>query len=89
MTQGVKVAIGGGKGEGGEFSDEGGGEFRDPVDVSTGQGTKESGDGGRAKSAMVVGDKACKGKRVEREKGGGGGGRGRVGHREKPQVGVG
>ena len=79
------MAIGGGKGEGGEFSDEGGGEFRDPVDVSTGQGTKESGDGGRAKSAMVVGDKACKGKRVEREKGSvGGGKRVRVGYREKP-----
>ena len=69
------MAIGGGKGEGGEFSDEGGGEFRDPVDVSTGQGTKESGDRGRAKGAMVVGNKACKGKGVEREKGGVGGGK--------------
>jgi hypothetical protein len=85
LTQGVKVAIGGGKGEGGDFSDEGGGEFRDPVDVSTGQGTKESGDRGRSKGTMVVGDKACKGKRVEREKGSvGGGKRVRVGYREKP-----
>ena len=36
LTQGVKVAIGGGEGEGGEFADESGGEFGDPVDVSTG-----------------------------------------------------
>ena len=67
MTQCVKVAIGGGKGEGGELADQGGGEFWDPVDVSTGQSAKEGGDGGRAKGSMVVGDKTCKGERAQGE----------------------
>ena len=88
MTQCVKVSVGGGKGEGGELADQGGGEFRDPVDISTGQGTKESGDGGRAKGTMMVGDKTCKGERAQREKGGGGGGKiVRLRCREEPQVG--
>ena len=90
MTQCVKVSVGGGKGERGELADQGGGEFRDPVDISTGQGTKESGDGGRAKGTMMVGDKTCKGERAQREKGGGGGGKiVRLRCREEPQVGVG
>ena len=38
------------------------------MDISTGQGTKESGDRGRAKGTMVVGDKTCKGERAQREK---------------------
>ena len=85
MTQCVKVAIGGGKGEGGEFADQGGSEFRDPVDVSTGQGAKEGGEGGRAKGAMVVGDKTCKGERAQGDMScGGGGKRVRLGCREKP-----
>jgi hypothetical protein len=85
LTQCVKVAIGGGKGAGGEFADQGGSEFRDPVDVSTGQGAKEGGEGGRAKGAMVVGDKTCKRERAQREKSGGGGGNSmRLGRREKP-----
>jgi hypothetical protein len=85
LTQGVKVAIGGGKGEGGELADQGGGEFWDPVDVSTGQSAEESGDGGRTKGAMVVGDKTCKGERAQGEKSCGGGGKSvRLGCREKP-----
>jgi len=85
LTQCVKVAIGGGKGEGGELADQGGGEFWDPVDVSTGQSAKEGGDGGRTKGAMVVGDKTCKGERAQGEKSCGGGGKSvRLGRREKP-----
>ena len=62
----------------------------DPVDISTGQGANESGDGGRAKGTMMVGDKTCKGERAQREKGGGGGGKiVRLRCREEPQVGVG
>ena len=70
---------------GGEFSDEGEGEFRDPVDVSTGQGAKEGGERGRAKGVMVVGDKTCKRERAQREKSSGGGGNSmRLGRGEKP-----
>ncbi len=36
LTECVKVAVGGGEGKGGELVDEGGGEFGDPVNVSTG-----------------------------------------------------
>ena len=79
------MAVGCGEGEGGELADQGGGEFRDPVDVSTGQGAKEGGEGGRAKGAMVVCDKACEGERAQREKSCGGGGKSvRLGRREKP-----
>jgi hypothetical protein len=39
------------------------------VDESTGEGTGEGGDGGRAKGAMEVGDKAGKGKTGEGEVG--------------------
>ncbi len=61
--------------------------MRDPVDVSTGEGSEKSGKRGRAKAAMPVRDEASERKRVEGEESNlGGWGEGRGGNGEKPKV---
>ncbi len=57
------------------------------MDISTGEGSEESRERGRAKAAMPVSDKASERKRVEGEESSGGDGSGENG--EKPKVGGG
>ncbi len=47
-----------GEREGWELANEGGGQLRNPVDISTGQGAEEGGERGGAKAAVKVRDKA-------------------------------
>ncbi len=57
------------------------------MDITTGEGADESGEGRRSKAAMPVRDKASERKRVEWKKSSGGGWRKeRGGSKEKPKV---
>jgi hypothetical protein len=65
LAKRVEVSEGCGEGEGRELAEERGGESRDPVDESTGEGPHECGEGGGAKSTMPVCDKTSVGKGLE------------------------
>ncbi len=76
-----------GKGERGKLSDNGVGKKGDPVDISTGEGAKKSGERGGTKTAMVVSNESSGRQRSEREESSVKGLRNRDwGNREKPKI---